>query len=198
MCFAQQAVIDVVHESTDVLLVNDEGTQFEASHVLDHALIRIAERLECPPRSHTALRFDLVFEFVFGDALKAAVGVVDEHDLSSLEATLRDDEGADDIVRDHAASIANDVSLTVGEPEDLEDVHTTVHARHDSHVPARNERETLVGKRRGELAVEAEKFVGAGLEVVARRHGSILPGSFHRIGISFNPAEPQVVSIHDL
>ncbi len=127
--------------------MHDERTQFETSHVLDHTLIGIAKRFERPPRTHTALRFDFVLEFVFGDSLKPAVGVVNEHDLTGFEATLGNDEGAYDIVGDHAARIANDVSLAMGKSKDLEDVHATVHACHDSHVTAGDESETFVGKR---------------------------------------------------
>lgn len=127
--------------------MHDERTQLEPSHVLDHTLIGIAERFERPPWTHAALRFDFVLEFVLGDSLKPTVGVVNENDLTGLEATLGNDEGAYDIIGDHAARIANDVSLAMGKAEDLEDVHATVHARHDSHVTAGDESETLVGKR---------------------------------------------------
>ncbi len=127
--------------------MHDERTQLETSNVLDHALIGIAKRFERPPWTHTALRFDLVLEFVFGDSLKSAVGVVNEHDLAGLEVTLGNDERADDIVSDDSSRIANDMSLAMGKSEDLEDVHATVHARNDSHVTAGDESETVVGKR---------------------------------------------------
>ncbi len=145
--FAQQAIVDVVDESANVCLVDDEGAQLESSNVLFHTLKRITERLESPPWPHTTFVFDFVFEFVFGDVLQTAIRVVDENDFSGFQATLGHDKGADHVIGDDASRIADDVGFAVSQTEELEDVHPAVHTSHDRHVSTGDEGEALIRKR---------------------------------------------------
>ncbi|MFZ9446459.1 MAG: AMP-binding protein, partial [Ilumatobacteraceae bacterium] len=62
------------------------------------------------------------------------------------------------------------LGVTMLEAEHLEDVHPAVHAGHDREVPARCQRETLVGIGLDEPGVVPEEFVGVRGERVDRRH----------------------------
>jgi hypothetical protein len=56
---------------------------------------------------------------------------VDEDDLPGAEQALADGQGADLVVGDDTAGVADHVGVALGEAEDAVDVEADVHARHD-------------------------------------------------------------------
>ena len=60
--------------------------------------------------------------------------MVDENDFLCIQQALRYNERTNHVVGDHTACISNDVRVTVGKTEHLENVHATVHARNDGEV----------------------------------------------------------------
>ena len=73
------------------------------------------ERLGSPLRLESDLVLDLLLEAVVGERQHAAVGVVDEDDLLGAEQPLTDGQRADLVIGHHAAGVADDVRLTIGQ-----------------------------------------------------------------------------------
>ena len=142
----EQAGVDVVHESADVSLCGTNGVIW--SRRIDCAVSRYGSLndssahhgLTPSSASSSALNASSV------DALQAAVGVVQQDDLTGTEVALRQAQRTDHVVGDHAAGVADDVRLAVTQPEDLEDVHPRVHAGHDREVALRSDRQVAVGE----------------------------------------------------
>ena len=91
-------------------------------------------------------------EVLFAGLHEAAVGVVDDHEFFGAEQVVRDEQGAEGVVRDDTAGIADDVGVAGFEAE-REDGQARVHAGED-----------------GELALgtrgEAAEFVGLRVDFV--------------------------------
>ena len=94
-------------------------------------------------------------EVLLAGVHEAAVGVVDDHKLFGAEEVMRDEEGAERIVGDDAAGIANDVGVSGFEAEGA-DGEARVHTSEDG--------EFALGARG-----EAAEFVGAGIDFVGNK-----------------------------
>lgn len=76
--------------------------------------------------------------------------VLDNEPFVRAEHLAGDEEGADDIVRDAAARIADDVRIALGDPRKLRGIETAVHAGNDGEAAHRMVRQTtLIAERSG-------------------------------------------------
>src|SRR5581483_4731057 len=105
---------------------------------------------------------DVAQELVVGEREHPAVGVVDQHDLLRPEQALRDRERPDRVVGDDAARVADDVRVSLREPQEAVDVEARVHAGDDRDLASRRRRQaSLVEPARVGLGV-SEQLVGRG------------------------------------
>ena len=72
--------------------------------------------------------------------IQAAAGVVDEHDAAGAERALADGQGADDVVGDHAAGVADGVAVAELQAERVVQVEPGVHAGDDGDLAVRGGR----------------------------------------------------------
>ncbi len=96
-------------------------------HRLPHVLLGVLERLDRPRGPLADLVLQLVAE-VLGQVQQTAAGVVDEDDGTGAQRPLADGQGADDVVGDHAAGVADRVAVAEVESEGGVQVETGVHA----------------------------------------------------------------------
>ena len=99
-----------------------------------HTLERIAKRLKGPPRTDATFIFNFMFEIVLFYVVQSAVGVMYQDHFLGAEAPLRQHERTNDIIGHNSTGVANDVSIAMGKPEHLENVHTTVHTSDNRQV----------------------------------------------------------------
>ena len=110
----------------------------------------VLEGLDRKRRGDSGRLLQLRPEPVLGDLLHAAVVVVDQHHLTGTQAPLRKRQGADHVVGDDAAGVAEDVRLAVAEAEGGEDVEPRVHAGDDRQVALRFDVEVSLAELGGE------------------------------------------------
>jgi hypothetical protein len=93
---------------------------------------------------------------------------VDQHDLAGAEEPLADRQRADRVVGDGAAGVTDDVRVALCQPEQLRDVHASVHARQNCE---------LAGGRERQLPIESVRVRVVVLQkLVDDRHDVLLPG----------------------
>lgn len=96
-------------------------------HGLPDVAVQVDEGLHRPLRALADLQLQLAPE-VLGEAEQAAAGVVDQRDRAGAEGALADGEGADGVVGDDAARVADDVGVAEFQAERREQVEAGVHA----------------------------------------------------------------------
>jgi hypothetical protein len=79
--------------------------------------------------------------------------VVNEHDLLGAEQVLGDRQRPDLVIGDHAARVADDVSVTEPEAKDRIGVEPRIHAGDDRDLPGRGERQVSLVEALGEALV---------------------------------------------
>ena len=84
---------------------------------------------------------------------------MDKNDFLRIQQALRYNERTNHVVGDYATCVSNDVRITVGKTEHLENVHATIHARDDGEVAFRGKCEAGIGKLADELRIFLDKFV---------------------------------------
>ncbi len=95
--------------------------------------------------------------------------MVNEEDLLGAQQVLADRQGADRVLGDQAAGVADDVRLSRGEPQRREDVHARVHAGHDRDLLRPLGRQAAPGENLGGVGgVAGDKSLSDG-------HGSSIP-----------------------
>src|SRR5659263_50205 len=165
---AQQPGGDVEHEAPHGFGVRDERAGLDAGDGLPHVLVQVGEGLGGPLRLDAGLVLDGALEVVISEGEHAAVGVVDQDDLPRPQQALADGEGADLVVGDHAAGVADHVRLALGEAERAVDVQAGVHAGDDGDPLGGRQRERT-GEGLGVAGVVGEVCVGGG-------HAATQPG----------------------
>ena len=136
---------------------------------LAHAVGQVGEGSRRPGRPCAGLSLQGGAQFVVGEGEHAAAGVVDEEDLLGAQQVLADRQGADRVLGDQAAGVADDVRLARGEPQGREDVYARVHAGHDGDLLLPLGRQAAPGENLGGVGgVAGDKSLGGG-------HGSSVP-----------------------
>jgi hypothetical protein len=82
--------------------------------------------------------------------------VVDEHDLLGAEQPLADGQGAQLVLRDNAAGVADNVGVALGQAEQTVDVEPGVHAGDHGHGLGRGQRKVTLVERFGVPLVVSE------------------------------------------
>jgi len=95
---------------------------------------------------------DSVAQILLGGVHQAAIGVVDDHELPSVQQVMRYDEGAKSVFGDDAAGVANNVGVACFQTQSA-NRETSIHTSQNG--------EMAFGARR-----EPAQFVGAGIEFV--------------------------------
>lgn len=90
------------------------------------------------------------------------------------EAPLRQHERTNDIIGDNSAGVTNDVSIAMGKPEHLEDIHPTVHAGDNRQVTLGGEGESDIGKILGKLLIISDELIRIWCEFFGCRHSDIV------------------------
>src|ERR1041385_4074771 len=80
----------------------------------------------------SAATLKLLTEFFVRKREHAAIGMVDEHELFCAQFVMRDEQRADDVVRDDAAGVAKNMRVTHVEAQGA-DAETRVHAGDDDY-----------------------------------------------------------------
>ena len=161
------AGVHVVDEAAHRVLVGHEGAGLDAGDRLADVTLQVGERLQGEVGPQPGVGLDVGLHLVVGEGQHAAVGVVDEDDLAGPEQALGDDQGAERVVGDHAAGVADDVGLALAEPQQGVHVEAGVHAGDHGQALARGHGQVALLEGAGELGVVAEQLVGD-------RHGSSL------------------------
>ena len=104
--------------------------------------------------------FDLLAEVVVGEGQHPAVGVVDQDDLLGPEQPLRDGQGADLVVGDDPAGVADHVGVALVDAEDVRRHHARVHAGHDGDLERGRERQVALVEAVGVALGIADQLVG--------------------------------------
>ena len=79
--------------------------------------------------------------------------VLDNEPFARAEHLAGDEEGADDVVRDAPARIADDVRIALGDPRKLRGIETAVHAGNDGEAAHRMVRQTTLIAKCGGIAL---------------------------------------------
>src|SRR5262249_6011051 len=108
---------DVKDEPANRVLVRDKRAGLDPRYRLPNVLVEVGESLGGPGWLDSRLVLDGALELIVGEGQHAAVGVVDQHDLARPEKSLADGQGADLVVGDDAASVADHVRLTIFQAE---------------------------------------------------------------------------------
>ena len=66
-----------------------------------------------------------------GEEQHAAVGVVNDEELTRAEQLVGDDQGAERVIAGASSSVANDVGISLRQPGVLGRIQTGVHARYN-------------------------------------------------------------------
>ena len=141
-----------------------------------HAAGQVGEGPRRPGRPRAGVRLQGGAQLLVGEGEHAAAGVVDEDDLLGAQQVLADRQGADRVLGDQSAGVADDVRLTRGEPQGREDVHARVHAGHDGDLLLPLGRQAAPGENLGAVGgVAGDKSLGDG-------HGSSVSSSRRRAG----------------
>ena len=155
--FAEAAGGDIVDEATDGNGLRDPRMGAEFLELVADIFVDVLEGEEegggdgggaCAILNASA-------EVLLAGEHEATVGVVDDHELFGAKEVMGDEEGAEGIVGDDAAGIANDVGVAGFEAEGA-DGEARVHTSEDG--------EFALGARG-----EAPKFVGAGIDFVGNK-----------------------------
>src|SRR5215208_3166517 len=84
---------------------------------------------------------------------------MDQHDLLRTEEVLGDRQGADLVVRDHAARIADYMRVPDREPEDRIRIQTRVHTGNDRDLLGGRQRQVALVKTLGKSLVVLQELV---------------------------------------
>src|SRR5215213_4555540 len=155
---------DVVNEAEDAVLAQHERAVLDAGDRLADVVLQVGEGLEGEVGAQAGGGLDVGLHLVVGEGEHAAVSVVDEDDLAGAEQVLGDGQGADHVLGDHTAGVADDVGLPLLEPEQSVDVEARVHAGDHGQALARGHRQLALAEGTCELGVVLEQLVGT-------RHG---------------------------
>jgi hypothetical protein len=90
------------------------------------------------------------------------------------EAALRQHERTNDIIGHNSAGVANDVSIAMGKPEHLENVHTTVHTSDNRQVSLGGEGKSVIGKILGKTLIVPEQVIRIWCEFFGCYHADIV------------------------
>ena len=88
--FFQQSRRDAVAEPTKVVFVVDERGYLQSLDRLENISMWFCKRLEHPLLINADFGLGLSFEVIFSDLFEAAVGVMEENDLSCAKTSLRE------------------------------------------------------------------------------------------------------------
>jgi len=163
--FAEAAGGDVVDEAADGDGLRDPWVGAELLELVADVFVDVLEGEEegGGDGSGAGAVLNASAEVLLAGVHEAAVGVVDDHELLGAEEVMRDQEGAEGIIGDDAAGVADDVGVTGFEAQG-EDGKARVHASENG--------EFALGARG-----EAAEFMGARIEFVGNedfvddRHG---------------------------
>ena len=165
----QAAGGQVQDEAAHGIGAGDERRGLDAGDRLAHAVGQVGEGPRRPGRPRAGLSLQGGAQLLVGEGEHAAAGVVDEEDLLGAQQVLADRQGADRVLGDQAAGVADDVRLARGEPQGREDVHARVHAGHDRDLLRPLGRQAAPGENLGGVGgVAGDKSLGDG-------HGSSVP-----------------------
>jgi len=133
-------------------------------HFLDllaNIVFHVAERMEVH-RCHGSRSCQLV-EFrthvLILERQHPAVGVIDDHELLRAEPVMRQNEGAQGILRDDATGITDNVSIACLQTQDLIHHQSGVHTSDHRQFPRWRERKMPQSKVLGKAVVRPEDFI---------------------------------------
>ena len=112
--FAEAPVGHVVDEAAHGDFFGDPGMGAQLLELVTDVFFDVLEGVE-EGRSDgggSGAVLDLRAQILFGRVHQAAIGVVDDHDFLGAQQVMRDHQGAQGIVGDDAAGIADDVRIT--------------------------------------------------------------------------------------
>ena len=87
---------------------------------------------------------------------------MNENNFSCIQAPLRKNQRAHNIVGDHSACVSYDVRIAVVETEHLENIHAAVHAGHNGEAPFGLNTEAVVSENLHKCAVVFKELIGIG------------------------------------
>ena len=102
---------------------------------------RFGKRFQRERRTQAGVGFDAGFHVIVLEGQHTAVGVMNENDFPGAKQALRNDEGAQYVIGDHAAGVANHVGVALFEAKHAARFQPRVHAGDDGSL--------LAGRRRG-------------------------------------------------
>src|SRR5690606_11421502 len=156
----QLAGVGVIHEPPHPVAVGEEGRRADPIDGGDRVLVRILEAPQCPRRALARVGLQPLEELVVLQLPQGAVGVMDEDDLVGAEETLTETQRPDHVVGDDSPGVADDVRLTLSQPEHGKDVHPRVHTGDDRQAAGGSDRQVPVGEGLLVGAVVLQQLVG--------------------------------------
>jgi hypothetical protein len=130
---SQPARFHVEDKATDRTLFRDEGACVDTGHRLAYVLVKVREGLCRPWGADAGVFLDLAGKSFVAESEHPAVGVVDKDDLFGPEEALRDRERPDGVVGHCATGVADNVGVSLCQPENPIRVDSRVHAGHDGY-----------------------------------------------------------------
>ncbi len=105
----------VVNKSTDGDGRRNPGMGAELLQLMPDIFFDVLERIEKSRSDRRGSRaiLDSGAQILFGGVHQSAIGVIDDHDLLGAQEKVRYDQGAQGVIRNDAASIADDVSISL-------------------------------------------------------------------------------------